>query len=249
MVMPRIYTPVAPVYGGGGFVGLTTLIFMVAFAAVVVQSVGSAVGASSAVGGYDDPPTTVTTVKVGLLSSARDLQADLDALTRVANTSSARGLAEVLREVSVALVRNPDYWSHAAISSVERPLSGAESEFGSRSLSERVKLEDETLSNVAGRGVRTSVRRRRPGEEDLLRYGPGEYIVVTLVVAATGGLARALPKRINNVTDLRRALTALAGVGTDDVQACEVLWAPQEGGDTLTEREMLTDHPELLRIG
>ena len=73
--------------------------------------------------------------------------------------------------------------------------------------------------------------------------------MVTVVVAATGGLARALPRRIQNVTDLRRALTALAGVGTDDMQACEVIWAPQGEGDTLTEREMLTDHPELLRVG
>ncbi|KAK1861230.1 hypothetical protein I4F81_003814 [Pyropia yezoensis] len=46
-----------------------------------------------------------------------------------------------------------------------------------------------------------------------------------------------------------RALDALAAVSTEDMHALEVLWAPQEEGDTLSEEEMLADHPELMRVG
>lgn len=252
MVMPRIYSPVVPVYGGGfglgGFGGLTTLLLLVAVAGVVVSSVGSAVGAATGAGDPDDPPTSVVTVKVGLLASARQLQRDLDAVAQRANTASARGLAELLQEVVVALVRNPDYWTHASVNAAPSSmrLSEAEAEFGRRSLNERVKLEEETLSNVGGRGVQATTRRVRPGEE--LSSGPSEYIVVTLVVAATGGLSKALPRRLDGVADLRAALTALGGVTTDDMQACEVIWAPQSDTDTLTEREMLADHPDLVRV-
>ncbi|GAB0495636.1 hypothetical protein MMPV_006938 [Pyropia vietnamensis] len=251
MVMPRIYTPVIPVYGGfglGGFGGLTTLLLLVAVAGVVVSSVGSAVGAVTGAGDPDDPPTSVVTVKVGLLASARQLQRDLDAVAQRANTMSARGLAELLQEVVVALVRNPDYWTHASLnaSPSSMRLSEAEAEFGRRSLNERVKLEEETLSNVGGMGVRSTTRRVRPGEE--LSSGPSEYIVVTLVVAATGELSKALPRRLDGVADLRAALTALGGVTTDDMQACEVIWAPQSDTDTLTEQEMLADHPDLVRV-
>lgn len=252
MVMPRIYSPVVPVYGGGffmgGFGGLTTLLLLVAVAGVVVSSVGSAVGAATGAGDPDDPPTSVVTVKVGLLASARQLQRDLDAVAQKANTASARGLAELVQEVVVALVRNPDYWTHASVDAAPSSmrLSEAEAEFGRRSLNERVKLEEETLSNVGGRGVQSTTRRVRPGEE--LSAGPSEFIVVTLVVAATGGLSKALPRRLDGVADLRAALTALGGVTTDDMQACEVIWAPQSDTDTLTEREMLADHPDLVRV-
>lgn len=251
MVMPRIYSPVVPVYGGGfglGFGGLTTLLLLVAVAGVLVSSVGSAVGAATGAGDPDDPPTSVVTVKVGLLASARQLQRDLNAVAQRANTASARGLAELLQEVTVALVRNPDYWTHASVDAAPSStrLSEAEAEFGRRSLNERVKLEEETLSNVGGRGVQLTTRRVRPGEE--LSAGPSEYIVVTLVVAATGGLSKALPRRLDGVADLRATLTALGGVTTDDMQACEVIWAPQSDTDTLTEREMLADHPDLVRV-
>eukprot|EP00170_Pyropia_yezoensis_P003902 contig_16205_g3913 len=209
-------------------------------------------GDDSWVGAVDgNPQATVATVKVGLLASARGLQHDLDDLTRRANTASARGLAEVASEVAVALGRHPDYWTHAAVEAVEQPLSTAEGVYGARSVAERVKLEAETLSNVGGRGVHTVDRRRRPEEEArrAVTPPPAAYIVVTMVVAATGGLRAALPRRISSVSHVWRALDALAAVSTEDMHALEVLWAPQEEGDTLSEEEMLADHPELMRVG
>ncbi len=64
----------------------------------------------------------------------------------------------------------------------------------------------------------------------------GEYIVVTLVVAATGRLK--LPA-VNNDLELRQALQQLGGIGSDRLLAVELLWQPQAIGDTLTADELL----------
>ncbi|GAB0494403.1 hypothetical protein MMPV_005696 [Pyropia vietnamensis] len=264
LVLPRVYS--APVVrdSSGTMLMTTNVVLFLLLVVLLLAPFLSLDGGASVIGGRvraaegavgvvdADPLTTVATVKVGLLASARDLQHDLDDLTRRANTSSARGLAEVVCEVVIALGRHPDYWTHAAVAAVETPLSSAEAAFGNRSVAERVKLEVETLSNVDGRGVRTAQRRRRTGNEGAAAdrsLPPPEYIVVTIVVAATGGLRATLPRRIRSVSDLWRALDAIAAVSTNDMRALEVLWAPQEEGDTLTEAVMLADHPELMRVG
>jgi uncharacterized membrane protein len=37
----------------------------------------------------------------------------------------------------------------------------------------------------------------------------------------------------------------LGAIRVDALQAVEVLWTPQEEGDTLTEDELLSDYPQL----
>jgi uncharacterized membrane protein len=75
--------------------------------------------------------------------------------------------------------------------------------------------------------------------------GPGEYIVVTVVVGAEGNLQ--LPA-INSTEDLRQALRQIGGISSDRLLALEVLWTPQEEGDTLTTDDMLAEYPDLKLI-
>ena len=54
------------------------------------------------------------------------------------------------------------------------------------------------------------------------------------------------------MTSLRAALQALAADAMsqdgDNILGVEVLWTPSERGSSLSEREVIEDYPELLRI-
>ena len=45
--------------------------------------------------------------------------------------------------------------------------------------------------------------------------------------------------------ELRTALKRVGAIRADALQAVEVIWTPQEEGDTLTEEELLADYPTL----
>jgi uncharacterized membrane protein len=134
---------------------------------------------------------------------------------------------------------------YGSIDTRKAPLDAAENVFNSRCMEERLKINEETLTNVSGRRKETPCASAR--SKDLSAI-PSEYIVVSLVCAAAGNLASKLPRELNSATDMSKALSALGGVSVDSLQGVEVVWAPQSLTDTLTRDEMLHDHPELRRI-
>ena len=50
---------------------------------------------------------------------------------------------------------------------------------------------------------------------------------------------------VQDGTELRTALKRVGAIRADALQAVEVLWTPQEEGDTLSEDELLGDYPQL----
>ncbi len=245
MVHPNTYYAPAPVlpfspFGGGffffpGFLGggsLLTLLVVGAIAGAVLQAFRN-----SGIGQPSDK-VTIAQVKVGLLASARSLQRDLTELAYRANTDSATGLAQALREATVSLLRHPEYWAYVSSGKAIAPFAEAEQAFQGMVVSERAKLGPEVLSN--GRALTTT---GTPTAED-----PSEYIVVTLVVAATGTALQGLPAKIRDAEQLRQALTQLGSVPTDNLLALEVLWEPQSPEYTLSADEVVATYPELVRL-
>lgn len=241
-------------YGGGG--GGLGLVGMVVVGGLVMSAVSSGLSGrgglleeeeiGGGVGVVDGGRGSVVTVKVGLLANARRLGLELERVARKGDTGTAAGLRMVMEDVVVALLRCDDYWGYGAVDCVKGRGGDVEREFQRRSMNERLKIEQETLSNYGGR-VRESARARAV-EPDYSKT-PNEYIVVTMTVAADGqDLARNIPKVITSTADLRRTLEAVASLTTKQMQGCEIVWAPQSIQDVLTEQEMLLDHPELRRL-
>ncbi len=227
-----------PFFGfGGGFGGLFTIILL----GVVANFLVSAFRQFRAAGEdeqIDNPVVSVHTLHVGLLAQARELQNDLNKLALSADTQTPAGLANVLQEATLALLRHPEYWVYADASCQDTRLLQAETIFNQRALSERSKLTAETLSNY-----RQTIQQRDIAPTTTQEVG--DYIVVTLIVAATGKLA--LPT-INNDLDLRHVLQGLGGIGSDRLLAVEILWQPQAIGDTLTADELLLAYPTLKHL-
>lgn len=238
-------------FGGGG--SLFTLLVVIAIASFVMSSLRNITngdGAPVSESDLTNPPVSVSTLQLGLLAEARDLQPDLDRIALNANTSSAAGLAEALQESTLALLRHPEYWVYAQADEQKTRLLSAEAEFNRRTLSERSKFQQETLSNYSAQLKQKeseAANLQTAGDEAtaLLKQAPGEYIVVTLIVAAQGNLG--LPK-VQSAQDVKQALSRLGAVGAEELLAMRVLWTPQASGDTLTADDLLESYPKLLRL-
>ncbi|HLO50007.1 MAG TPA: DUF1517 domain-containing protein [Kamptonema sp.] len=243
-----------PFFGfGGGFGGLFTILIFIGIANFLVSSFRRAGGETDELGYTSNPSISVGRVQVGLLSNARNLQVELDQLAESADTGSAVGRAQLLQEVSLALLRHPEYWVYAGAESQQSRLEAAEAKFNQLLLAERSKFTEETLSNVNNQLRQAATNKSLPfpqqdGEllrQDDLSQGPGEYIVVTVLVGVEGTLQ--LPA-VNNSEDLRQALRQIGGISSDRLLTVEVLWTPQASGDTLTSDDMLAGYPDLKLI-
>lgn len=239
-----------PFFGFGGG-GLFSILILIAVANFLVSSfrniAGDGEGLNIGGGSYDqnsaNPAVTVNKIQVGLLAEARGLKADLDRIAQTGNTGSSSGLAKVLQETNLALLRHPEYWVYASAESEQTRLVSAEAKFNHLALTERSKFQAETLSNVKQQIQDTNGTLTKTA--DALTQAPGEYIVVTLVVAAQG--KQKLPD-IKSDQDLRQALNQGGSVSSDQLLALEVLWTPQAESDTLSADDLVAAYPHLKMI-
>jgi len=236
------YAP-APSFGGGWFLlpflfgggggSLLSLLVLITIGGILVQAFRNAgiTSLQSKVG--------VAKVQVGLLASARSLQSDLNRLAMESDTSSQSGLVQILQETTLALLRHPEYWVYGATKQETVDFDRSEQAFNRLAMAERSKQERESITNVNNRLQLGEA----PANSDL--EDPSEYIVVTIMVAATR-----LPQlpTIRSTADLRQALTTIGAVGTNDLLALEVIWEPQSTAYTLTASDMTANYPDLVRI-
>lgn len=235
-----------PFFGFGGFGGLFSILIFIAIANFLVRSFSNAGGGGS-LGSSDPTRVSVAEVQVGMLSTARELQQELNQLALTADTGSAAGRATVLQEAALALLRHPEYWVYGATQSQQTNIETAEAKFNQLALTERSKFSEETLSNVDSlrRGGYESLPAAGGELSNQLQQESGEYIMATVIVGVEGKLE--LPT-INDSEDLRRALQQIGSIGSDRLLAVEVLWTPQAEGDTLSTNDILANYPNVKLV-
>ncbi|MEA5486279.1 MULTISPECIES: DUF1517 domain-containing protein [Pseudanabaena] len=234
-----------PMFFGGGGGGLFTLLLLVIVAGAIMQAFRGN-GDGEGITGMGSK-VSVAKIQVGLLSSARSLQQELTRLALESDTSTSEGLATVTRETAIALMRHPEYWVYVSSANENTKFALAEQKFNSLVMSERSKLNAEVLSNVGGRVLQGKTATSLPSEGSLNLEDPSEYIVVTLLLAVAGETLSKLPT-LRSSADLQSALSVIGSVPTDNLLAVEVLWEPQSEEYTLTNDEVLTIYPDLVRI-
>jgi uncharacterized membrane protein len=153
----------------------------------------------------------------------------------------------LLQEISLELLRHPEYWTYAKTTTQQAKLDRAEAVFNQLSLAERGKFTAETLSNVNNqlRQAESNAALTAGGELATVEQERGEYIIVTLLVAATRQVQ--LPK-INGDVDLRQALQTLGSIDASALVAIEAIWTPQASGDSLTTDDILAYYPDLKLV-
>ncbi len=231
-------------YGGGGFGlgGILVVVVIVGAGIYVLRSFRRNAGAEDAGGEYEVDPGRVELfrLQVALLASAKQLQHDLTRIALEADTSTPGGLAQLNQEVTLALLRNPEFWTYAKSAEQTLPRLQAESQFNQLALAERTKYTDETVS--VSNGQRALPKTFEANNPDEL----AEYIVVTLLAATETGVPRI--GDVRSTEELRQALSTLGSLSGEQLVALEVIWSPSDEKDTLTSEELLTQYTDLVRL-
>ena len=231
---------IMPLFGFGGG-GLFSLLIFFAIASFLVRSFRSIITDDS--DGYNpNPSVSVARLQVGLLANARHLQDDLNRLAESADTSSSAGLAKVLQESTLSLLRHPEYWAYANTDTVATKLTSAETEFNRLALIERSKFSREAISNVNNQLSGNSAASLPDADDTLPSW---EYIIATVIVATQGKLA--LPD-VSSEQTVRSALNQIGSIPSEALMAVEVLWTPQASGETLTSDEVIAQYPNLKLV-
>ena len=242
-------------YGGG--IGLLGTLFVLAAvgvgAAMVMRAVqrsrsaGHGGGMAGLWGSPDDDEAAVVQgraylykLQLALGRSARGMQDRLSEFASKGDTTSEAGLASLLQQSSLELLRNKDSIRYAA-AEARGPMSltNAETAMNGVSLGERSRFQVERVRVADGRAARSDA----PAEEGKEAL---EMVVVTLVAATRTPLDRFKP--VATIDELSALLSELGGVAPTGLLGLEVIWTPADANDSMTETDVMTTYPELRSL-
>lgn len=159
------------------------------------------------------------------------------ALAEGADTTSAKGLADLVDEAALLILKEEPAWRFADYQVVAGPEEKVLGQFDAWMLEERSKYQ-ETFRHFEGR--------KQVSETYQAQVEPGgRYLVVSLILADRRFLP---PKSPLNRLRVKEALLELAGSSPFTLMAAYLSWTPEREGEALTEEELLLLYPHLERL-
>jgi uncharacterized membrane protein len=220
---PYVIVPGSDSSDDGAAVVIIVIVVLGVIAFAVVR------GLNKAGSGAGEPETEVARLRLAVLYSSQ-LQQLLRGLAEHADTGNTKGLADLVDEASVQLLREQPAWRFGSYESWRGSLQKAEGQFD-QWMNETRSEYTETLRSFEGKVVHN------------LDYVPkaepdGRYILVSLIVAAHGSLPKVTtPLR---QTSARQAVLALSSTTPVTLLASYLAWTPEADGEALTEEDLLT---------
>lgn len=180
----------------------------------------------------------VTVLRFALDARVRKfVQAELARIGLSANTATAEGRAQMLREVALLLRRTRDAWVYGgAVNETMTDLAGAKQQFDRHVSDARGRFVHEVVRNAQGVITTASA----PPVAATSADGPG-LVVVTLVIAARTELFSV--RAIGNGDDLRQALESASNRSANDLIAIEIIWMPAEADESLSSIAVEAKYP------
>jgi uncharacterized membrane protein len=198
-------------------------------------------------GGYDDDEPDVRAdraylykVQLALGRSARGVQDRLADFAAKGDTTTEAGLASLLRQTALELLREKDSVRYAgADGRGPMSLTNAETAMNGIALGERSRFQVERVRAAEGR-VNRSEAAAEEGKEAL------ELLVVTVVVATRRPLDKF--KSVGSHEELSALLSELGSMSAEGLLGLEVIWTPADANDSMTETDVMTTYPDLRGI-
>jgi uncharacterized membrane protein len=179
-------------------------------------------------------------VQLGLGRSARGIQQRLESFAAEGDTASEAGLAQLLSQTSLELLREKHSIRYGAIESAgPLSLTNGETKLNALALAERSRFQVERVRGADGKVRRSEATGARTDE--VL-----EYLVVTAIVATRAALAGF--DKLASPEDLDAVLGALGAVSPDALLGLEVIWTPADPEDALTENELVMTYPHMRAL-
>ena len=222
--------PVVVYPGGGGSLGIVPVLVVLGLVLVTVYMVRGLRQAG------EGPTASGARLRLALLARPQ-MQKALRRLAEEADTTSAKGLADLVDEAALLLLREEPAWRfgdyQVAVGSEEEVLA----RFDAWMLEERSKYQ-ETFRHFEGKkqALADYQAQVEPG---------GRYLVVSLLLADRRLLAPKLPLGRHG---LREALLDLAGSSPYTLLAFYLSWTPEKEGEALTEEELVLLYPDLSKL-
>ena len=244
-------------YGFGGGFGMFGTLMVLAVVGYSVFAISRAVrrareggqsgngGWSSSYGGDDEVQVMpgrayVYKVQIGLGRSARGVQQRLEQFATSGDTESEAGLAALLQQSALELLRNKDSIRYAgAEANGPMSMTNAETKMNGLALAERSRFSVERVRSADGRVNRAS-ESAVEGREAL------EIVLVTMIVATRSPLASF--KSVTTHEEIEALLSELGGVSPGGLLGLEVVWTPADPDDSMTETDVMTTYPELRSL-
>ena len=194
-----------------------------------------------------------------------------DIAQRKGKINDRKDLATLLSDTSLALLRKKDSFNSASLTSNrfdddDDNIIKAESYFQKLAIHERAKFESEinptllimpSLSSQLSSELLSSSSTSAHETRELLSLSSDittttrTQAVVSLIVAIHGK-SDTYGKPIRSTVDLSDCLQLLASEALTDngenIMAVEVLWTPSQPGTIVTDRELISDYPELIKL-
>src|SRR5512138_37390 len=226
-------------YGGASLFGTLFVLVAVGIGAAMVmravrrmrQPEGGGYGGLWGVPGDDEAAVAqgrayMYKLQLALGRSARGIQDRLADFAAKGDTSSEAGLASLLQQSALELLRNKDSIRYAAADGRgPMSLTNAETAMNAVSLAERSRFQVERVRVADGRAARSEA----PAEEGKEAL---ELVVVTLVAATRTPLDKFKP--VSTVAELDALLSELGGVSPTGLLGLEVIWTPADANDSMT---------------
>jgi uncharacterized membrane protein len=179
-------------------------------------------------------------LQLALGRSARSIQDRLAEFAAQGDTTSEAGLAALLQQSALELLRNKDSVRYASVDARgPMSLTNAETAMNAVSLAERSRFQVERVRVADGRSSRSDA----PAEEGKEAL---ELVVITLVASTRTPLDRF--RAAGTVDELAALLSDLGGVAPNGLLGLEVIWTPADANDSMTETDVMTTYPELRSL-
>lgn len=176
---------------------------------------------------------------MALFGNIKKFQRAFDRLAGEYDADDEDALHGIMTEAAELIMRNTEFAGYASTAGkAYEYIEDCEAKFQAVSLEERTKYKEETLVNTDARQRRKAFSGRNVPDN-----GMDEWMCVTLLAAIEG--PSRLPHKLESTTDLRRAMSLYAGISPEDLLAFELIWTPQDEGDSYSRDELLTDYPAL----
>ncbi|GGJ22484.1 DUF1517 domain-containing protein [Deinococcus roseus] len=217
--------------GGGGGIGVIVFIIIVAFIIMsAMQKRGK--GGAAGVAGYGGQAQAVK-VQI-LLAEGDEVKAAMQRIAQTGDASSNQGLASMLNEAALNVLRHPDRWMYAYLDTGSGNEGQMDGKVRAWAAEARSDFTEQTTSNY-GKYQRTDAKFEKGGV----------YLAVTLMAASSN--LPALSKDVSP-TSVREVLNILAGLSGTGLVRIDVVWSPDQEGEFLSEDEALIKYPELTKL-
>jgi uncharacterized membrane protein len=196
--------------------------------------------------------TALTSVTVALnvpnRFSRRNILYQLESLSNTADTTRRTGVANLISDVALELLRqDANIVSAAATFQHFANDVDGQREFNRVSTMERAKLDKEAINKFGTTNIRAAAE--TSPDADMAATMAIVTLHLSLDAAAAGDL-RKRAKRISTREDLKDTLATIAAQAQvpDALLGGEVLWAPTRGSERLTEPQVFANYPNLVPL-